>query len=143
MNSIITPTTFIPYLHQILFIFFSYFQMSYPSIYEISGILLNEDICVQFLKEKGVFYKEWTCIKCNRPMKYYDKRYRFRCPVKECSKEISLRKHSFFQGHRLPIHKILHLGYLQWLPKPFECLCKIWWKIINISVNTKAIIMRL
>ncbi|KAI9913871.1 hypothetical protein PsorP6_006656 [Peronosclerospora sorghi] len=90
------------------------FAMSYPSIYEIADILFNEDKCIGFLIEKGAFNMKWTCEECNRQMEYYPKRYRFRCTTKKCSKQFSLRMNTFFQGRRLPIHKIFHLGYL-WL----------------------------
>lgn len=47
-------------------------------------------------------------------MRFYTTRYRFRCPTKSCNNESSLRMNTFFYNHRLPVHKILHLGYL-WL----------------------------
>jgi transposase-like protein len=88
--------------------------MSYPSIYQISNILFNEDECINFLKDKRVFYNNWRCYTCNKDMKYYQDRYRFRCTTKNCGGEISIRKNTFFDKHRLPVHKILHIGYL-WL----------------------------
>lgn len=47
-------------------------------------------------------------------MKYYPSRSRFHCPTKVCSHEVSLRTNTFFAKSMLPIHKILHIGYL-WL----------------------------
>jgi hypothetical protein len=47
-------------------------------------------------------------------MKVYSGRLRFRCPTKKCSKEVQLRKNTFFENIHLTIHKTLHLGYL-WL----------------------------
>ena len=88
--------------------------MSYPSIYELREILFDEQKCVEYLRGKHVFYEEWRCEKCDEQMKFYPTRFRFRCPVKRCSNEIPLRKGTFFDKDRLPIHKILHLGYL-WL----------------------------
>jgi hypothetical protein len=88
--------------------------MSYPSIYDLRDILFDEQKCVEFLRERRAFYEDWRCVDCDKPMKFYPGRLRFRCPTKKCSKEIPLRKNTFFENVHLPIHKTLHLGYL-WL----------------------------
>ena len=88
--------------------------MSYPPIYRISDILLNEAECINFLIEKCVFYYAWNCHACFKPMKYYKNRQRFRCTTKNCGGQLLIRKNTFFDNHRLPVHKILHIGYL-WL----------------------------
>lgn len=88
--------------------------MSYPSIYEISNIVLCENKCIEFLKSKSIFYDNWVCGKCNKQMKYYKNRQRFRCTSKNCGEQISIRKNTFFNNSKLKIHQILHIGYL-WL----------------------------
>jgi transposase-like protein len=47
-------------------------------------------------------------------MKYFINGHRFRCTSKNCGEEISIRRNTFFDKARLPVHKILHIGYL-WL----------------------------
>lgn len=88
--------------------------MSYPSIYELKDILFNEQNCIDFLRANRVFYEDWTCGNCDAVMEYYPVGQRFRCTSKGCPSEVPIRRNTFFQSTRLPIHKILHMGYL-WL----------------------------
>jgi hypothetical protein len=91
--------------------------MPIPSVYAIHDILFDETSCVEYLRQRGVFYEDRRCDRCgDKAMKYDASRFRFRCTSKGCSNEIPLRKNTFFQTHRLPMHKIVHLGYL-WLKK--------------------------
>lgn len=87
---------------------------SIPSLYDLHDILFNEDASVNYLISNGVFYKDWQCPTCVKPLKLYFKRQRFRCPTKACSYEVPLRRNTFFQNTRLKIHETLLLAY-QWL----------------------------
>jgi transposase-like protein len=88
---------------------------SIPSIYELNDLFFNGQYCISFLFENRVFYNERTCI-CGEPMTLYRHRNAFRCPKSVCKQEISLKKNSFFFGHKMDCSKILFLGYL-WINK--------------------------
>jgi hypothetical protein len=77
---------------------------SIPSIHELTpNTLFNESACISFLIEKGIFYGERQCPECETDMKLCLGRESFRCSRKNCRKEISIRKDSFFAGHKLPV----------------------------------------
>lgn len=83
---------------------------------ELDSIFNDEDKCIQFLFNKTIFYQARYCPKCSNYLKLYINERRFRCHKKDCIVEISIRKNSFFNGHRLPCSKILKLGWL-WINK--------------------------
>src|SRR6185295_7561715 len=87
-----------------------------PSIYEISDILFKEDACERFLIERGAFYRTLDCPGCGKSMNRNEERKTFRCTVKRCRKEFSMRKYTFFYGSMLKNYQILYLAYL-WLSK--------------------------
>lgn len=86
-----------------------------PSFEALSNILLNEDECFAFLMEKGILFSDRMCT-CGGALRYYETRKGFRCSSRDCRKSISVFHGSFFAKCILPIHKVLHLGYL-WLCK--------------------------
>jgi hypothetical protein len=85
-------------------------------IFQLINIFLNEENCISFLIEKGVFDMEMKCTKCKTYMILCINRISFRCPKFNCRKEVSLRQDSFFSGNKVDCSKILLLGYL-WLNK--------------------------
>lgn len=87
-----------------------------PKISSILTLLFDENLCINFLREQGVFYNERTCPSCNVEMKFYESILSFRCPKKNCNKRISLKTNSFFSKCRLKCHEVMHLAYL-WLSK--------------------------
>lgn len=90
--------------------------MSIPSLFSLQHLFSDEAQCIHFLFQKGIFYSEKSCPDCVNSMVLYINRKSFVCPKKNCRREISIKKSSFFEKHTLPCHKILFLGYL-WLTK--------------------------
>jgi transposase-like protein len=88
--------------------------MSIPSVYELRDILFDEDACVAYLLQRHVFYEERSCPDCNLMMKLNTKERKFRCPKRGCNNKITLRKNTFFSKSKMPIYKILNIGYM-WL----------------------------
>lgn len=88
--------------------------MSIPSMYEIHEILFDEAKCTDYLMRSNIFYMERTCSDCGVLMKYYNTDRKYRCPKRNCNKKISIRQNTFFAKSKIPMHKILHIGYL-WL----------------------------
>jgi hypothetical protein len=76
----------------------------------LNNLFTDEDVCIQFLFDRSIFYQTQTCQKCLREMKLCIDRCSFRC-FKPCSAEVSIKKNSFFDGHRLPCSKVLRLGW--------------------------------
>lgn len=90
--------------------------MSLPPLRALLPQLSDESACVDFLLSREVFYTARTCQACSTPMKLHKDRGTFVCPKRDCRREISLKKGSFFSGHRLPCGDILLLAYF-WLCK--------------------------
>lgn len=88
------------------------FNMSNPTIYELHDALFNEERCVEYIRAQGIFYRNRECPQCNGQMALMHAREKFRCPKKNCRREESERKGSFFFGLRLPLNQILFLAYL-------------------------------
>ena len=89
--------------------------MTIPSIYELHDIIFNENKCVEYLRSKNIFYELHECSKCKKPLKYFSNGHRFRCTSNNCNQtEIPLRMNTFFANSKLPIYKILYIGYC-WL----------------------------
>ena len=86
------------------------------TFYDVAKLFLDELECRRFLVAYGIFYNERICESCENPMMLNIERNCFRCNRRDCNKEISLRKGSFFYGSALACTKILYLGY-QWLHK--------------------------
>src|SRR5271169_1637137 len=93
---------------------------SIPPISSLLSVLFDEASCMNFLIHRGVFYTKRTCLSCATIMTYYASQMSFMCPKKICRKKISIKSNSFFAGSRLPVHQILHLGYL-WLCNTPPC----------------------
>jgi transposase-like protein len=85
-----------------------------PAVYAVKDILFDDDSCRQFLIDNNVFYESLTCAGCQSQMTRRLDRFTFQCPKKQCRKEFSMRKHTFFFGSMLKCSEILYLAYL-WL----------------------------
>lgn len=83
-----------------------------PKFSTISNIILDEQACITFLKNSGVFYEVSACEECGGPVALYNKK--FQCKQKVCQKKVSLFKNSFFSKARIPCNEVIHIGYL-WL----------------------------
>ena len=108
--------------------------MSVPTIFQLQHLFFNEEACIEFLFQEGIFYNEMTCPDCGRQLTKNLQRGTWRCGKKDCRKEISIRKDSFFARSHLPCSRILFFGYL-WLQgvKPHSIQ-----KMMGVSPNTVA-----
>jgi hypothetical protein len=88
--------------------------MSFPTLFEPQDIMFNEERCIEYLQSKEVFYNKHMCPFCEKLLIYYKCGYRYRCTTKNCPTTIPIRKNTFFDNTKLPIHKILFMRYL-WL----------------------------
>jgi hypothetical protein len=85
--------------------------MSLPPLSELRHILFDEDACIAFLMDQQIFYNGQICPGCEREMQLKMVRREWRCGKKNCRRTVTLRKDSFFAGHRLPCSDILLIGY--------------------------------
>lgn len=85
-----------------------------PSFFELESIFLNDADCIRFLEENGVFYERLKCPGCGNDMDKQLNWVRFRCPAKRCRKELTIKKHTFFEGSMLRTNQIMLLAYF-WL----------------------------
>lgn len=89
---------------------------SVPPINLISDILFNENTCIQFLFQNGIFLRNKNCSFCNEAMSLCINERKYRCFKSGCRKSLSIRTNSFFSKSKLNCSKIMLLGYL-WLVK--------------------------
>ena len=87
---------------------------SIPPLGQLNHLFDNEKNCINFLIDKGVFQRESPCESCGELMILREDKWLFRCQKNECSVSSSIRKGSFFYGHKIKCSKILHLAYM-WL----------------------------
>src|SRR5689334_4547813 len=90
--------------------------MSIPPLIRLHNILFNEDECIQFLFDNQIFYNSIACSNCGSRMACKMERKAWRCNTKQCRREISIKKDSFFYKQVLSCSEILFIGYL-WLQK--------------------------
>ena len=85
----------------------------------------SKDEAEKYLKENKVFYTEFKCTRpnCNGIMRVIRQRNVLRCGKKTCSKEMSLRAHTFFYGSMLTSNRILEMAYLWLLKMNHEQIC--------------------
>jgi IS1 family transposase len=83
-----------------------------PSQREIHSILFEVEPCIDFLLAKEIIYSSMECEKCEKPMKLQRNRRTFRCGTKNCRKEVSMFKSSFFSMCKLECCEILNLAYM-------------------------------
>ena len=88
--------------------------MPFPSQTDLTPIFDDNGECIRFLTSKGVFYPSLVCEHCHRTMRPMVDRCVFRCPGKDCRKELSLRIHTFFHGSALSCSAIMKLAHM-WL----------------------------
>jgi transposase-like protein len=90
-----------------------------PTIKEFDTRFPDDQTCVAFLDENGVFYTALDCPACNNPMKRYDEEQTFRCNRRSCKRRghnNSIRKGTFFFESSLKCVEIMRLA-LFWLAK--------------------------
>ena len=91
--------------------------MSLPTLRQFDTMFPTELSCLTFLVENGVFYRTIQCPGCERPMKQLVEKGLFRCQTTRCKRrQLSIRKNSFFYGHKLECRQILRLALL-WLAR--------------------------
>lgn len=83
-----------------------------PPVMELHKILTCESAAIEYLKIHEVFYSKLECPQCGGRMRNIGVRDVLRCSG--CSKEISMRAHTFFYKSRLQCSEILHMAYY-WL----------------------------
>jgi transposase-like protein len=83
-----------------------------PPLHTLNHLFTDEASCIQFLRERGVFYELESCSICDGLVTFSDNAYR--CRRKNCRKKVSLFQNSFFSMRKLGCNKVLFVGYL-WL----------------------------
>lgn len=86
---------------------------NFPSFFMLQDIFTNEDLAIGFLIESGVILQRHLCVCGNDSLLNLGRRT-FRCPKKNCRKEISMFTKTFFLKTSLKKNQILHLAYF-WL----------------------------
>jgi IS1 family transposase len=87
-----------------------------PSEDFLHDVFHDEEKCIDYLIEKGIILREIQCCHCNGRMTLRRAIKAYRCTTGRCRKEKSIRENSFFSKSKLPLRKIMRLGYL-WLIK--------------------------
>ena len=91
--------------------------MSVPSIFEIQHIWASEDDAVRFLLENEILTPPQICAHCGGHVDRVKLKV-YRCTSKGCRVGVSLVENTFFGTAKLPVNKILYLGYLWLLDVP-------------------------
>lgn len=82
---------------------------------EFFNLIKTEEESITFAQELGLLKRKHICCGKEVPLRINkrdkNKGYFFRCTVKNCRKEVSLRKNSFFEGSHLLISQILTFIY--------------------------------
>lgn len=86
--------------------------MSIPKQSDLHEIFVDENKCLEYLREKEVFYKILECEICSSEMRRIGNRNVLRCI--KCRKEKSERANTFFYGSRLQCCQIIEMAYY-WL----------------------------
>jgi hypothetical protein len=87
--------------------------MNVPTIFELHGLLFNEDIAFEFLCAHRIIESHHQCV-CGKSCVLDPRRKTYRCGGGLCRKEVSCFKDSFFSKSKLGCSKSLLFGYL-WL----------------------------
>lgn len=82
----------------------------------ISELLFDEEKCVQYLVEEGVIASVIQCDSCGREVLCNNKRKTYRCQNRNCRREVTMLKGTFFAQSKLPCRKIMQIAYF-WLNK--------------------------
>lgn len=91
--------------------------MSIPSFEKFAQLFPSEEACIQFLKDREVFYTTLPCESCGQLMRLDSNGKRFRCMRSGCLKRlcnVSSRKGTFFFNSRLSCLQIMKLS-VYWL----------------------------
>ena len=85
---------------------------SLPYYYEIFDDFKNEEAAIQFCFDKAIFIIPEKCSKCTEgSMKYRQGRKTHQCSKKNCRKEISICKGTFFEKSKVSIDFLLKIVY--------------------------------
>ena len=87
--------------------------MENPSFDDLKDIFLDESKCIEYLIENRILHQTITC-SCGNILRANVARKSFRCFLRDCRKETSLFRGSFFSNIRLSANKALHFAFL-WL----------------------------
>lgn len=86
-------------------------MINIPSAVQLKAFYHNEESCVRFLVNMGVFYQTISCTRCDKDMHQRIDRMKFRCSTKTCNRlEQSIRKGTFFFGSSLKCIDIMELA---------------------------------
>lgn len=83
-----------------------------PPISTILHILFNEETCVEYLNNLGVFYLNRLCPICDVNMKYYETKKKFRCTKKNCSGTLSYKANTFFWKSKMPCCQVVFINII-------------------------------
>ena len=89
-------------------------QSGIPAQRTILPILFEEKECIKFLIAGQMLDPISTCPNCQGQMSLKIDRKAYRCGKKECRKEVSIFKGSFFEKCKIPCCDVMNLAYL-WL----------------------------
>jgi len=97
-----------------------------PTYESLSRIFTDEDAAVDLLTNSGVFafrnYADCPFCHAGELRDMATKKWIKRCSNYKCRKAISIFQNTFFQNTKIPINKILELGYLFLLRLPWSQL---------------------
>jgi hypothetical protein len=96
-------------------------NLGLPSIMELWDLFSNEEAAIRFLDDLGIFdFNKGKCKKCQigdmLPWDRADRQGMLRCDNRACRKVLSMYASTFFEKVRVPINKLLFIGYL-WLQR--------------------------
>jgi ISXO2-like transposase domain len=87
-----------------------------PRRESLSRVFYDEDACIQYLIENQIILRVIFCDSCRGNMTLRMNKKIYRCTTHSCRKEKPLRHDSFFTRSKLPLRKIMQIGY-DWLLK--------------------------
>jgi transposase-like protein len=88
--------------------------MRLPPLSSLLAVVFNDNTAQQYLETNEVFYTSLPCPGCGNAMQLMPERGCFWCSKRDCGKEISMRKYTFFYGSSLKCSQIMLLAYC-WL----------------------------
>ena len=80
----------------------------------IRKIFIDEEACIEFLREHRVLARREECTRCGAEMHLEDRARLidgqvWRCPKRQCRTTVSMRKNSFFEQSRVRLHRLVLL----------------------------------
>ena len=89
-----------------------YLKMTFPTLISLIDILNDESKCIEWLIENHIVDILDKCERCNDDIRLSGTTYH--CRSRNCRKQFSLFRRSFFSQSKLNCNEILLIGYL-WL----------------------------